>query len=107
MAAAVDGPPMLAFDAMIASCKETFNSFDPSRTISIFTTTIIKQNTKSSGAVFMISGMLAGTPITTKKIYIKNDPTSSAPFIFSKYFGKAVVSIIVNVVIIRYGLPKS
>ena len=68
MAAAVDGPPIFALDAMIASCRDTFNSFDPNKTISIFTTTIIKQNTKSSGAVFMISGMLAGTPITTKKI---------------------------------------
>lgn len=68
MAAAVDGPPMLAFDAMIASCNETFNNFAPNKTTSIFIRTIIKQNTSSSGAVFMISGMLAGTPITTKKI---------------------------------------
>ena len=68
MAAAVDGPPMLAFEAIMASWRETFKSFDPIKTVSMFIATIIKQNTKSNGAVFMIRGMLAGTPITTKKM---------------------------------------
>ena len=68
MPAAVVGPPIFALDAMRISSKANPNIFPPIRQNSMFTTTIIRQNTKRSGAFVNISMMDAGTPITKKNI---------------------------------------
>lgn len=68
MADAVAGPPIFAFDVIIAFFKEKSKSFAAAKENSILTQTIIKQNTKSREAVLIITGIDAGTPRTTKKI---------------------------------------
>ena len=107
MAEAVAGPPILALEAIIASSRLKWKILAPTKEKSILQQTIIKQKSNNNGAVLMIKGKLAGTPITTKKMEIKKLPTTSAPLIRSQKRGKAVANNMVAVVIIKYELPNN
>jgi hypothetical protein len=88
IAAAVVGPPIFALEAKMISSMLNFNNFPNPKEKIILTKTIIAQNTNNNGDFSKINGMDAGTPITTKKIYIKNVPISCDPLIFPKKLGK-------------------
>lgn len=66
IAAAVVGPPILAFEESIISSKLKFNILPKTKVKSMFIKIAIKQKTNKSGEFFIISFKEAGHP-TTKK----------------------------------------
>ena len=65
--AAVAGPPMLVFDAIIVSSIENLKILVAINDTAILTTTIMPQNTNSKGAFLSISDIDAGIAITNHK----------------------------------------
>ena len=63
---------------------------------------MIAANRRRMGASLIISAIEAGAPMTAKKMWIRKVPTSWAPEMFPKNFGKKEASAVVIVVISRY-----
>ena len=70
-AAAVVGPPAFALLASIISSILNLNNFPKNSVIDKLKIKITATKINNNGAVLIMIGIDAGTPITTKKIYIK------------------------------------
>ena len=66
MPAAVVGPPILALEARMISSRSNRNSFPPRKQNSMFTSTMIMQNSSRIGALRIRIPMDAGTPMAKK-----------------------------------------
>ena len=82
------------------------NIFAHVNVTNIFINTTIKQNTNNNGELTTIDCIEAGTPITTKNMYIKYVPISWAPPRLEKKSLNTDAQIIVTVVIIKYWFPS-
>ena len=82
------------------------NIFAHVNVTNIFINTTIKQNTNNNGELTTIDCIEAGTPITTKNIYIKYVPISWVPPRLEKKSLNTDAQIIVTVVIIKYWFPS-
>lgn len=79
-AAAVVGPPAFALLASNISSILNLNNLPKHNVIDKLKIKITATKINNNGAVLIMIGIDAGTPITTKKIYIKNVPSSSEAF---------------------------